>query len=99
MVQKVWLGFGGAYVIDRYDGSQEWDLKGYYGDLKKRIKKGIYGCQKIQDLAMNIENPACYAIIMTNGGSDYMAANEFPESVWRKYMKDNFGVRWRRRRE
>lgn len=48
MVQKVWLGWDGSYVIDRYDGTQEWDLKGYYGDLKKSIKRGLYGCQRIQ---------------------------------------------------
>lgn len=48
---------------------------------------------------MNIENPACYAIIMANGAADYMTANEFPGSMWRKYMTNNFGIRWRRRRE
>ncbi|KAI8948672.1 hypothetical protein F4801DRAFT_556163 [Xylaria longipes] len=94
MVRKVWLGFGDAYVIERFDGSKTYNLHGYYGNLEKRIHQGIHGCKEIKDLAMNIENPACYAIIMTNTGSDRMPAGQFPDEAWRKYTTKNFAVKW-----
>ncbi|KAI0533321.1 P-loop containing nucleoside triphosphate hydrolase protein [Xylaria digitata] len=93
-VRKLWLGFGGAYVIERLGGGKRWDLKGHYRGLSEDLEQGIHGCKNIKDLAMNIENPASYAVIMADSSSKYTPGAMLPDSAWKLYMTKNFGTKW-----
>ncbi|TGJ80532.1 hypothetical protein E0Z10_g8239 [Xylaria hypoxylon] len=89
-VRRLWLGFGGAYVIERSDGSRGWNLQGYYGGLDDHLKYRIRGDKAMKDLAMNIENPSCYAIVMNDNSGSYETGGLFTDWAWNTYMEANF---------
>ncbi|KAJ8131809.1 hypothetical protein O1611_g1810 [Lasiodiplodia mahajangana] len=90
-IRRLWLGFGGAYVIERVSGSKRINLKGHYKGLETNIS---HGCKTIKDLAMNIESPAYYAIIMTDAASASQLGPMPVRSAWEEYMTVNFAAKW-----
>ena len=41
-INRMWLGYGGSYVIERLDGSLTWQLQNQYGRLGEYLRDGIW---------------------------------------------------------
>ncbi|KAL8405392.1 hypothetical protein RB596_004311 [Gaeumannomyces avenae] len=94
-VNRIWFGYGGAYVVERKNGSKTWNLRQHYSGLGRFFKEYSF---KIKDLAMNVGSPTEYVLLTTDGSCSYNLREEGETGnvkfAFEEYMTTNFGTKF-----